>query len=174
MKKRKLESPKSQQKNENDFGVGANNSETLMALAKRIRRCAELSGSGDALAQKAAIPRRTLETYLTGDAEPKTLRLVAIAHAADVDLKWLATGEGEMRQMGLSEPASPAYQPVAPLDQAVLRDVIQVVEEFLQERGLRLEPEKKAELLVLIYEDIREHEGKVDRARIIKLVNLAA
>lgn len=64
--------------------------------------------------------------------------------------------------------------PVAPLDHDAMRDVIEVVEGFLQERGLALEPSKKAELLVLIYEDVREHEGKVDRARVIRLVNLAA
>ena len=55
-----------------------------------------------------------------------------------------------------------------------MRDVIVVVEEFLQERGTQMDPEKKAELLVLLYEDIRESEGKIDRSRIIKLVNLAA
>ncbi len=63
---------------------------------------------------------------------------------------------------------------VAPLDRIALKDVIEIVEEFLQERGLVLEPAKKAELLVLLYEDVREHEGKVDRARVIRLVNLAA
>lgn len=63
-------------------------------LSQRIRRCAELAGSGDALAQKAAIPRRTLETYLSGEAEPKASRLAAIADAAGVSLNWLVTGEG--------------------------------------------------------------------------------
>lgn len=63
---------------------------------------------------------------------------------------------------------------IAPLDKQALTDVIEVVEGFLQERGLVLEPAKKAELLVLLYEDVREHEGKVDRARIIRLVKLAA
>jgi len=63
-------------------------------LAQRIRRCADLCGSGDALAQKAAIPRRSLEDYLTGKAEPKASRIAAIAAAANVSLHWLITGEG--------------------------------------------------------------------------------
>ncbi len=67
-----------------------------------------------------------------------------------------------------------ARRPAAVLDSAVLRDVIQTVEEFLAEHGLALEPAKKAELLVLIYEDIRDHDGKVDRHRVLRLVKLAA
>lgn len=67
-----------------------------------------------------------------------------------------------------------ARRPATVLDSTVLRDVIQTVEEFLAERGLALEPAKKAELLVLIYEDIRDHDGKVDRTRVLRLVNLAA
>ena len=71
------------------------NSETIDGLAERIRRCAAMAGNGDLLAQKTAIPRRTLETYLTGQAEPKASRLVAIAKAAGANVEWLATGEGE-------------------------------------------------------------------------------
>lgn len=71
------------------------NSETIDGLAERIRRCAAMAGNGDLLAQKTAIPRRTLETYLTGQAEPKASRLVAIAKAAGASIGWLATGEGD-------------------------------------------------------------------------------
>ena len=63
-------------------------------LADRIRRAAQIAGSGDALSQKAGIPRSTLETYLTGEAEPKASRLAAIARAAGVSPDWLLTGEG--------------------------------------------------------------------------------
>jgi phage repressor protein C with HTH and peptisase S24 domain len=59
-----------------------------------------LAGSGDALSRKTAIPRRTLEEYLTGVSEPKASRLLAIARAAEVSLEWLATGEGEPRGPG--------------------------------------------------------------------------
>jgi len=89
------------------------------ALADRIRRCAEIAGSGDALAQKAGIPRSTLETYLTGKAEPKALRIVAIARAADVSIEWLASGDGEERP-AIQTPTMPA--PVAKYGDASGRD----------------------------------------------------
>lgn len=63
-------------------------------LADRIRQCAELAGSGDELARLTAIPRRTLEYYLTGQSEPKVARCVEIAKAVGVDIGWLASGEG--------------------------------------------------------------------------------
>ncbi len=65
-------------------------------LSQRIRLCAERAGSGEALARGSGIPRRTLETYLSGQAEPKASRLAAIARAAGVSVHWLATGEGPM------------------------------------------------------------------------------
>jgi len=66
----------------------------MRGLEARIRRCVEMVGSGHSLSQKAGIPRSTLETYLTGKAEPKISRLVAIAQVAGVSVSWLATGEG--------------------------------------------------------------------------------
>lgn len=65
------------------------------ALAARMRKCAEIAGSGDELARITAIPRRTLEYYLTGEREPKVGRCVEIAKAVGVDIGWLASGEGE-------------------------------------------------------------------------------
>ncbi|WP_439862278.1 XRE family transcriptional regulator [Pseudomonas sp. MBLB4136] len=56
-----------------------------------------MAGSGDELARLSAIPRRTLEYYLTGEREPKVARCVEIAKAVGVDIGWLASGEGEMR-----------------------------------------------------------------------------
>ncbi|WP_425343470.1 helix-turn-helix domain-containing protein [Pseudomonas aeruginosa] len=63
-------------------------------LAARIRTCAALVGSGDELARLTAIPRRTLEYYLTGDSEPKLARCVDIAKAAGVDIGWLGCRGG--------------------------------------------------------------------------------
>lgn len=60
-----------------------------------------MAGSGDELSRKTAIPRRTLEEYLTGESEPKASRIAAIARAAGVSAHWLVTGEGEPHQVGL-------------------------------------------------------------------------
>ncbi|OEC55655.1 S24 family peptidase [Pseudomonas sp. AP42] len=79
-------------------------------LAARIRECAEIAGSGDELSRLTAIPRRTLEYYLTGHREPKVARCVDIAKAVGVDIGWLASGEGD-RQRGMvaAAPDESAY-----------------------------------------------------------------
>ncbi|HHG5290407.1 TPA: helix-turn-helix domain-containing protein, partial [Pseudomonas aeruginosa] len=84
-------------------------------LAARIRTCAALVGSGDELARLTAIPRRTLEYYLTGDSEPKLARCVDIAKAAGVDIGWLATGEGEMHSAAPDEAAEDDTYAYVPL-----------------------------------------------------------
>lgn len=76
-------------------------------LSARLRKCAEIAGSGDNLARITAIPRRTLEYYLTGDREPKVARCVEIAKAVGVDIGWLASGEGAMLAgQGAAPPAT--------------------------------------------------------------------
>lgn len=79
-------------------------------LAARIRECADIAGSGDELSRLTAIPRRTLEYYLTGQREPKVARCVDIAKAVGVDIGWLASGEGD-RQRGMvaAAPDESAY-----------------------------------------------------------------
>ncbi len=171
-KKKKHGTLKHGDNSEINFGVTASNSE-MRALAERIRECAKMVGSGDALAQKAAIPRRTLETYLSGDAEPKTLRLVAISRASDVHIEWLATGNGPKRVFETQD-GKGKYVRVAALDRVVLQAVLQVVEEIMAETNGHLAPEKKAELILLLYEEAREREGKVDRSRVLQLVKLAS
>ncbi|MBG7255726.1 helix-turn-helix transcriptional regulator [Pseudomonas aeruginosa] len=84
-------------------------------LAARIRTCAALVGSGDELARLTAIPRRTLEYYLTGDSEPKLARCVDIAKAAGVDIGWLATGAGEMHSAAPDEAAEDDTYAYVPL-----------------------------------------------------------
>jgi len=74
-------------------------------LKSRLRKCAELAGNGASLARATGIPRRTLETYLSGTAEPKASRLAEIAQVAGVSGHWLLTGEGPAQLNG-GEPVS--------------------------------------------------------------------
>lgn len=120
-------------------------------MAERIRKCAELAGSGDALSRKTAIPRRTLETYLTGATEPKASRLVAIARAADVTVEWLATGEGPMREGGEASAAAPAS---AGIDRSLLAAVHKGVAEAHGAGGAAMSAESLADEVARIYDDL--------------------
>ena len=82
--------------------------ETVMDLAQRIRECADLCGGVGALAQKSAIPRRTLDSYLAGGSEAKWSNLCAVAKAANVNWQWLMDGTGPMTGVFVRE-ESPSY-----------------------------------------------------------------
>lgn len=86
--------------------------EWLRGLTQRLRTCSKIAGSGEALAKRASIPRRTLETYLSGRAEPKTSRLIAIANAVNVSIDWLATGNAILETPKAGEEAYYAHFPV--------------------------------------------------------------
>lgn len=83
------------------------------ALGDRIRTCVGLAGSGEELSRRTGIPRSTLESYLNGDSEPKVSRLVAIAHAVEADLEWLATGK--VRQVAADAAAEDEVYAYIPL-----------------------------------------------------------
>lgn len=157
------------------------------SLFDRLRQCAKMAGSGDRLAQKAAIPRRTLETYLAGRVEPKASRLVAIARAVGVSLDWLLVGAGPMRpvtatdqsvgttEFGLREGNSSQLKPFVNHDEDLLTAVVVAVEELLAEEGLSPRPQKKGQLIAALYElSLADgtRTGAVDRRMVAPLLRL--
>lgn len=66
------------------------------AFATRLKQAAEHTGNTTLLARKAGISRPTLSDYLSAKADPPRLKILALAHAADVRVNWLMTGEGAM------------------------------------------------------------------------------
>ena len=66
--------------------------------------------SARSFAAKAGMADTTLRQYLYGRSEPNMTQLVKIARTADVNIDWLATGEGPMRGA-----ASPMVRETAPV-----------------------------------------------------------
>lgn len=148
-------------------GAEARRSSTLELgrFGERVRACVG-EESLRSFARKARIDEKSLRKYMAGETVPSFEAAFGISEAAGVSLMWLATGTGSMR--GSQEVM------VAPLDRELLRLVIEEVEQLLVDVNGDLEPEKKAELIALIYEEVREQEGTVDRARVLRLIKLAS
>lgn len=70
----------------------------------RLRQLVVLTGTASALAKKAGISQGGLSRYLNGG-EPSRRVLVALARATEVELHWLATGEGPMAKGAGAAPA---------------------------------------------------------------------
>lgn len=156
---------------ENYFDLETDKPEFRQELAKRIRECASIVGSGDLLAEKSGIPRRTLETYLAGTSEPKISAIVRIAAAAVVSVDWLAVGRGN-KTGEVREPAG-SYA-VAGFNEQLLINVVTAVERVQQKEGLIILPEKKASLINLLYQLHRaQNETEVDMTNVIRLIDIA-
>ncbi len=135
-----------------------------MALVGRLRQCAEIAGSGDELARRTGIPRRTLEYYLAGDTDPKAKRLTAIVEATGVNGHWLLTGRGAK----LAAKAQSSVKRLADsIDAGRLGSVMSVVEQCLVAMQRDISSEQRARIVMLVYEQI---EGGIAPGELAALV----
>jgi Helix-turn-helix len=157
------------------------------------------------LARRTGIPLRTLDKYFNGAKLPLD-RAAAIAKAAGKSLMWLATGDGgelavdlpvrsTLQQPGKEESAVRQERPFETIgsgfaepqsrfqdqiDTSALTDIVVTLEQFLRDTKRTLEPEKKAEVISLMYEmhAAGEFNGArkkpFDRATMQRLLRLVA
>lgn len=118
-------------------------------------------------AVKHGAHRNTYGKYEREDRDPAWAFLVNLAKSG-VNVNWLLTGEGPML---LSEQVR-----VRPLHLDALQMVVELVENEIVARGGpgRLDAAKKAELISLLYEDVLEHEGELNRNRVLRLLKFAS
>ncbi|MDY0164421.1 helix-turn-helix transcriptional regulator [Desulfobotulus sp.] len=144
-------------------------------LSGRLSEC--LDGEPvAAFARRAGIGESTLRNILKG-ASPRADHLAAIAFAAGVTLDWLATGQGiksavELRR--LTRDRCAATPDVAPLNFQLLQSIISGVEEGLQMLNKDLEPDKKAQLVALLYEHFQKSGNETDSGTVLKYLKLVA
>ncbi len=69
---------------------------TRSGFSVRIRKLATLIGGPKRLSERSGLSRAVIGKYLSGKSDPSRERLVKLAEAAGISIRWLATGEGEM------------------------------------------------------------------------------
>lgn len=133
------------------------------------------------MAEHLGMPPRTYQDHELGK---NTQKFAFIQHLVDrgFSADWLLTGDGSMIRpppplRGLSEvPAVPFASKGVAFDQDLLKIVIEEIESVLNEADAELTPDKKAEVIALVYELALEEEGAgrpVDRGKVIRLIRLA-
>ena len=138
---------------------------TLPSVCDRVRETRERLGWSQAeLAERTEVSRDTVGRIERGQL-PDPVFLGKLSEEAGVSCDWLVLGrEPPPRERG--DRAGP--------DESVLAGVIEGVEEELRELGTALEPKKKAELVVLLYDLMGHEEGaQPGRAHIAKMIRLA-
>lgn len=113
-----------------------------------------------------------MRKYLADEATPGADKLAVMAEKSGVQLDWLIRGKGPMHENQVQDVRAD-YETSA-LDLELLQDVLEGVESSLEEAKRYLPPDKRAELVLNIYEIFRESGAKPDRERILRLVKSVA
>lgn len=129
--------------------------------------------SRDSLASKIGFSRNTIVNYETGKSDPVTSFLAKIlVERPNINPTWLLTGEGskERDEELLYNGASPT-----PVDHSLLEAIIAAVEGHLTAIKGALPPEKKATLIITLYDLFSDkEERKIDKSVVVSLIKLAA
>ena len=126
-------------------------------------------------ARMADVAESTVRKWRDGQSEPQRPYLIPLASKAGVSIAWLVAGELPM----LHEDQAPGVREdqkkydASALDTAHLARSLTVVEEFLEEKRLYLQPDKKSLLVTIIYEELDKEEGDIEEGKLLNLVKLA-
>lgn len=77
---------------------GKYNSKIDVKFRERIKEIISEMGSAEELSRRSGVSGRAIGSYKLGESDPSRKNLIAIAKAANVELEWLATGEGTKRK----------------------------------------------------------------------------
>ena len=145
-----------------------------------IDRLKKLKGfkSDTDVARALDMKRTALSSHKTRDSIPFP-NLYAFCNTEGVSLDWLLTGEGpkcrdeSINKVGKRQVSAGSSSPPN-LD--LMREVIEDVEELFNKKKLSLPPQKKAELIILLYEEVLEDESKKEvlGGKILRLAKLAS
>ncbi|HUY26168.1 MAG TPA: helix-turn-helix transcriptional regulator [Candidatus Binataceae bacterium] len=131
-----------------------------------MQEIARLAGGNRAFAKKIGITESRLYRFLSGETAPDAEVIASISEHLDISPRWLVTGKGDIRH------AQSQQRAPTPLDAALLRLVVECVEEWSKER--RPAVAKKAEIIGKVYAFFASEPGKADRGKVLALVRAAA
>ncbi len=135
-------------------------------IADRIRAVmGESSVRGFALALGKS--PSTVQEYLKGRVPPADF-IARICERFGVSERWMLTGRGR-REGGIGEENS-LY--TRALDLELLTETIELLEQGLAERATSLPPTKKARLIATAYDLAVSQGGRLDQARVQRLIEL--
>ncbi len=127
----------------------AHDEELKAEIGHRLVQAVKAAGGNQIVSAKSGVPLRTLGNLLGGQ-EMKVSQAIRLAEATGVSVQWLLLGKDPVA----ADPGAPA----GGVDEDLMRDVVEVVEEFLSGRKLYLAASKKWDVYRAFYELAAEGE----------------
>lgn len=132
----------------------------MAQLGDRLKAVREFLGETQkTMSRRFHLGENTWQSYELNGKLPKGETLAELA-ALGIDMNWLLTGRGSMRAAGGRPESGDGALPPAPresgvprpvLDLALLSEAIALVEQGLADRGRRLSPRAKGNLVAALY-----------------------
>lgn len=154
----------------------------MHTIGNRLRRWREHVGlSQKEAATRLSVPARTYQNYEMDVRAPGADAMECFVRGG-INANWLLTDEGPMLLEERQRPDAPGPGQGEPdeshttrkgLDVELMRELLELVEEELEQRDLHLPPANKARVLALMY-DYVDKVGEADPAMLHNLLDLAA
>lgn len=122
-------------------------------------------------ARRATISEGAVRQYMNGNRYPDLDFLAAITSAGNVNLLWLATGEGDKNaHEARGSPGGSEGCAGHGVDEAVLARSVEAVEEALALAGKEVPPDTKAKMVARVYVGLARPDSPADHAEIMRLI----
>jgi transcriptional regulator with XRE-family HTH domain len=118
-------------------------------------------GSIKKLSSAANVSEGVIKNYLSGQTDPTRKKLIALASAGNLNIIWFLTGKGSSEKDFES------------MD--LIKDILVIAEEYLEESGEILSKKQKAELVALSHDYIygKDYSHEIIRQIIERLIAFA-
>ncbi len=141
-----------------------------VAIGARLRAYRESIGlTQDQFAARCGGTKRGIQENESGKSAPNSKLLAALARMG-LNLSWLLNEVGPML---MEDVGAGAHGPASAIDAELLQLVLEKVEKEIAAAGVKVDPKKKADFVVLLYEYIEET-GSRDSPNIDRILRLVA
>jgi transcriptional regulator with XRE-family HTH domain len=109
------------------------------------------------------VSKATISKYESGIAIPSSDILRKIASIGNKEIEWLLRGDRPLTPQPSEHPQYAYDSGRAPLDVALLSEVLSEIKNFIAGKGLELLPQREARLVALVYDHCQKDRVKPDR-----------
>ena len=128
----------------------------------------------NSLSHKLGVNRNTILSYKKGMGDLKGIVIENLVLKFNINPNWLLLGKGPIyiKDGSYSETNSTEEIDNVPLNYQLLQEIISGVESWLDDRALELDPDAKAELICLLYDQFSSDSGRYDSGTLERFMRL--
>lgn len=135
-------------------------------LSTRIKAVIELYPSRKSAAKAAGVSADMLARYMRGESQPSFSVVSNLCMEVGASLEWVATGAGNFKKSYSAENIETSSLSIPRLVAA-----IETVDQGLSETGTMMPADKKAQLIMSVYELFHDHtDYHEDKGKVLRLI----